>query len=267
MPKHAFTDLPKGFSLNDCPTDVAGKDDKDEGQTALATLQTEMADLQDKLYASRKGAILLVLQGMDTSGKDGTIRRIFSTVSPQGITTHAFKQPTAEELAHDFLWRAHLRTPERGYIAVFNRSYYEALVSDLVEDLIDGKECDRRCQHVRDFEAMLQENGTTVVKCFLHIGKAEQKARLVKRLEDPGKRWKFSASDLTSRAHWDDYIKAWSEAIAMTSTRTAPWHVIPADRKWYRDLAVAELMTETLRGLAPQYPAPALTVTPEDIKD
>jgi PPK2 family polyphosphate:nucleotide phosphotransferase len=267
MPTHAFTNLARDFSLNSCPTDVSSKDEKDEGQTALAALQTDMADLQDKLYASRKGAILLVLQGMDTSGKDGTIRRIFSTVSPQGLITHAFKQPTPEELAHDFLWRAHLRVPERGYIGIFNRSYYEALVSDLVEGIIDEKERDRRCQHVRDFEAMLLENGTTVLKCFLHIGKAEQKDRLVKRLEDPGKRWKFSASDLSSRARWDAYISAWSTAIAATSTAVAPWHVIPADRKWYRDLAVAELMTATLRTIAPRYPTAATVVKPSDIKD
>jgi PPK2 family polyphosphate:nucleotide phosphotransferase len=227
----------------------------------------EIAELQDRLYASRRHAILLVLQGMDTSGKDGTIRRLFSAVSPQGLTSHAFKQPSPQELAHDFLWRAHLHVPEHGYVAIFNRSYYEALVSDLVEGLIDDKERERRCQHVRNFETLLLESGTTIVKCFLHIGKAEQKQRLIKRLEEPGKRWKFSASDLASRARWDDYIAAWSHAIAMTSTKAAPWNVIPADRKWYRDLAVAELMAETLRKLDPQYPAPVLAVKPEDISD
>jgi len=266
MSKHAFSDLPAGFLLSACPTDCADKPEKEAAATALAGLQKTLEELQDRLYASRKGSILLVLQGMDTAGKDGTIRRLFSTITPQGLTTHAFKLPTAEEMAHDFLWRAHPHTPERGMIGIFNRSYYEAAVSDLVQGLIDPAERDRRCAHICRFEEMLADNGTELVKCFLHISKAEQKQRLLKRLEDPSKRWKLSEADLSSRAQWDDYQSGWSAAIAKTATAAAPWQVIPADHKWYRDLAVAELLVETLRRMDPQYPPLTRQIKPEEIK-
>ena len=266
MVKHDLSDLPHNFQLSGCPTDLADKPDHATAVTRLNELELKLGDLQARLYACHQSSLLLVLQGMDTAGKDGTVHRIFSATSPLGITTHAFKLPTPEERDHDFLWRAHLRTPARGMIGIFNRSYYEAAVSDLVDGSIDKAERDRRCVHIRQFEELLAENGTTVVKCFLHISKAEQKDRLLKRLEDPVKRWKISDSDLSSRANWDKYQEGWSAAIAQTATSTAPWHVIPADYKWYRDLAVAELMVKTLEHMNPQFPPMAPPFKPEDIK-
>jgi PPK2 family polyphosphate:nucleotide phosphotransferase len=266
MAKHAFSNLPGSFQLSACPTDCADKPEKEAANATLATLHQTLGELQDRLYASRQGSILLILQGLDTAGKDGTIRRLFSSVSPQGLTTHAFKQPTPEELAHDFLRRAHLRTPARGIIGIFNRSYYEAAVSDLVEGMIDKAERDRRCAHIARFEELLAENGTVVIKCFLHISKAEQKERLLKRLQDPSKFWKLSEADISSRAHWDDYQHAWSDAIIRTATAAAPWQVIPADYKWYRDLAVAQLMVDALKRIDPQYPPATRAFKPEEIK-
>lgn len=265
-----MTDLlpaPAAFRLDNLRTTPPDTISKDGIAADLTALRQELEDLQSRLYASRKAAVLLLLQGLDTSGKDGTIRKVFDTVNPLGLDIQAFKQPTPEEQAHDFLWRAHRRTPARGFIGIFNRSYYEAAISDHVEGLIDDAERQRRCHHIRHFEDMLQDNGTVLVKCMLHISKAEQKKRLVERLEDPAKHWKFSSTDLLTRSRWDDFQKAYGAVLQETSTEQNPWHVIPADKKWYRDYLVTQLLVQALRGINPEYPALREKISAADIGD
>ena len=198
----------------------------------------------------------MVLQGMDASGKDGTIRRVFTGVNPQGCDVTAFKAPSHDELAHDYLWRVHARCPRRGEIGIWNRSHYEDIVTVHVRGLIDDERRDRRIRHVRHFEELLHDEGTTVLKLFLHISHDEQRRRLQRRLDDPEKRWKFDPSDLEARDQWDAYQEEYERAITGTSTPHAPWYVVPADHKWVRDVAVARLLVATLRDLRPEIPPP-----------
>jgi PPK2 family polyphosphate:nucleotide phosphotransferase len=239
----------------DTKTKGGAPGDKDATKAATAALRDRLAALQAALYAEDKRSLLVVLQAMDAGGKDGTIRSVFGGVNPQGVRVASFKAPTDEELSHDFLWRVHAQAPPRGSIAVFNRSHYEDVLIARVHGLVPERTWRRRYEHIRSFEELLTDNGTTVVKLMLHISRDEQRERLQARVDDPTKRWKFNAADLAEREHWDAYQEAFAEAIERTSTKHAPWHVIPADRNWYRDWAVLGILVEVLERLDPQYPA------------
>jgi len=233
-----------------------GLGDKESARIAHAKLLDELQDLHERLWAEAKRSVLLVLQGVDTAGKDGTIRRALGGLNPQGCMVTSFKVPNNLELEHDYLWRVHAACPARGRLGVFNRSHYEDVVAARVENLIDADQCRRRYGHLRGFERMLTDEGTTLVKVFLHISYGEQRRRLQSRLDDPTKRWKFQPEDLDARTHWAAYQSAYEDAIRETSTDSAPWWVVPADRKWVRDVAVGTLLLETFRCLDPQFPRP-----------
>lgn len=211
-------------------------------------------DLQDRLYAEGTRSLLVVLQGMDTSGKDGTIRGVFNRVGPIGVTVTAFREPNSEELAHDFLRRAHLACPRRGTIGIFNRSYYEDVLIGRVRRLAPSSTILHRYDDINAFEKMLTHNGTTILKFMLHISKDEQKKRLQERLDSPDKNWKFRVSDLDDRKQWNEFMEAYEIMLEKCSTDWAPWHVIPADRKWARNAAIARIVRKTLEKMAPEYP-------------
>jgi PPK2 family polyphosphate:nucleotide phosphotransferase len=234
----------------------AGAPSKDEALAQVDKLTDRMDELQEALYAEGKHAVLVVLQGRDTSGKDGTIRRVFGPLNPQGFTVASFKVPTPVELAHDYLWRVHQVVPPRGAIGVFNRSHYEDVLAVRVHELVPESVWRTRYRQINEFEQMLSENGVTVRKFFLHISREEQRRRLLARLEDPTKYWKFSPGDIGERGRWDAYTAAYEEALLRTSTAHAPWYVVPADKNWLRDLLVAQVVTEVLERLDPKYPGP-----------
>jgi PPK2 family polyphosphate:nucleotide phosphotransferase len=240
----------------DTATKAGAPGDKAATKDAAAALRVRLADLQGRLYAEGSRSLLLVLQAMDAGGKDGTIRSVFTGVNPQGVRVASFKAPTEEELAHDFLWRVHAHTPRDGDIAVFNRSHYEDVLVVRVHGLAPPEVWRGRYAQIRAFEELLVAEGTTVVKVMLHISREEQRVRQQERIDDPAKRWKFSARDLEERRHWDDYLAAFEDAITKTTTRDAPWFVVPADRNWYRDWAVLTILVETLERMDPQYPEP-----------
>jgi PPK2 family polyphosphate:nucleotide phosphotransferase len=227
---------------------------KDEATLQFRDLQDRLRDMQKMLYAQNRHRVLVVMQAMDTGGKDGCIKHVFSHIDPQGIRVHSFKKPSDEELAHDFLWRIHARVPQRGQMVIFNRSHYEDIVAVRVKGLFPEAVWKRRERHIVEFERMLAEEGTTIVKIFLHISKEEQKNRLEARLSNPKKHWKFNPDDLADRARWDGFMAAYEDVFAKTSTRHAPWYVVPADRKWYRNLCVARIMVDTLAGLDLELP-------------
>lgn len=231
---------------------------KREGRTLLPTLTGRLRELQDLLYAENKHKLLVVFQAIDTGGKDGAIRHVFTGVNPQGVRVVSFKQPTEHELSHDYLWRVHRHTPATGMIAIFNRSHYEDIVAVRVRNLAPQAVWEKRYGHINDFERMLSDEGTTIVKFFLHISRDEQAARLQSRLDDPAKRWKFNIGDLADRALWDDYTTAFEDMLNRTSTGYAPWYVIPANRKWYRNLVVSQVLINTLEALDMQYPQPPM---------
>lgn len=210
--------------------------------------------LQERLYAENQRSLLVVLQAMDTGGKDGTIKHVFSGVNPQGCKVWSFKAPSAEEASHDFLWRYHQRTPQRGMITIFNRSHYEDVLIVRVKNLVPENVWRERYHVINEFESMLALSNITVIKFFLHISKDEQKRRLESRLENPDKRWKFSSNDIKERALWDDYQAAYQDAINNCSTQHAPWYVVPANKKWYRNLVIARTIADTLEAMNPQYP-------------
>ena len=245
----------KSIDPGDCSLFSAGG--KSESQTVFDELRDELQTQQKVLYAQQKHRILIVLQAMDTGGKDGCVKHVFSRVDPQGIDVKAFKKPSEEELAHDFLWRVHPHVPGNGQIVIFNRSHYEDILAVRVKKLFGDEVWKRRYRHVADFERMLAEEGTTIVKMFLHISKDEQKRRLESRLANPAKHWKFNPDDLSDRARWDDFQKAYEDLIEKTSTEHAPWYIIPGDRKWYRNLVVARIVVDALRGLKMDFPKPA----------
>lgn len=215
-----------------------------------------IAALQDKLYAQRDQKVLLVLQGMDTAGKDGTVRAMFSRISPMGLRAVGFRVPTENEAAHDYLWRVHQHVPVKGEIAIFNRSHYEEVLITRVQGLIAEDECKRRYAQIRDFERMLAETGTVIIKVFLHISKEEQRQRLQERLDDPDKQWKFNPDDIKQRSKWDDYQRAYEKAIRETDAPHAPWYIVPANSKTHRNLVVASLLLETLESMDLHYPPP-----------
>jgi PPK2 family polyphosphate:nucleotide phosphotransferase len=230
---------------------------KDEGLALVSDLQATLAEQQRRLFAQDTERVLIVVQAMDTGGKDGLAKSLLSEVNPQGVRIASFKAPTTEELRHDFLWRIHKLVPANGELVLFNRSHYEDVLIVRVHDLVPEKVWRRRYGHIRHFEQMLIDEGTTVIKVFLHISKDEQKKRLEARLDDPTKRWKFMIEDVQERKYWDDYQAAFAEALGETSTDDAPWYVVPADRKWFRDLVVTTLVTSVLDGLKLDYPEPA----------
>jgi PPK2 family polyphosphate:nucleotide phosphotransferase len=227
---------------------------KAEGKAALKPLNARLSELQTALWAESGQKLLIVLQAMDTGGKDGAIRNVFRGVNPQGVRVWGFGVPTEWEIAHDYLWRVHEHVPAAGGITVFNRSHYEDVLVVRVKDLVPEERWRKRFDHIVEFERLLADEGTTLVKLFLHISKEEQRLRLEARLQEPDKRWKFNVGDLDDRKLWDDFQQAYEEAITRTSTDYAPWYVIPADRKWYRDLAVASILIETLERMDPQFP-------------
>lgn len=228
---------------------------KEEIQRQFDELQDELQELQKRLYAQNKHRILVVMQAMDTGGKDGCIKHVFSRIDPQGIHVRSFKKPSEEELSYDFLWRVHSKVPHRGQLVIFNRSHYEDIIAVRVKKIFPDEVWKRRQRHVVEFERMLAEEGTTIVKIFLHISKEEQKKRLEARLADPVKHWKINPDDLVDRARWDDFMEAYEDVMQKTSTEFAPWYVVPADRKWYRNLCVARIMLDTLKKLNMEYPA------------
>jgi PPK2 family polyphosphate:nucleotide phosphotransferase len=246
----------KKFSLKAFKPDdkSARSGSKEDNAQRLQELATEINRLQDILHAQGKRKLLLVIQGMDASGKDGTVKHVFSECDPLGIRVASFKAPSAEELAHDFLWRVHSQVPRAGELVIFNRSHYEDVLIVKVHDWIDDKECKRRYQHIKDFEKLLVETGTTIVKCFLHISKEEQKLRFEERLNDPQKVWKFNLNDLKERALWDTYMQAYENAIAETTTEATPWYIIPADSKTNRNLLISEILLQALQKMNLQYP-------------
>ena len=227
---------------------------KAEAAPELEAGLARLTDLQDRVYAEGKRRILVVLQGIDAAGKDGTIRHVMGAFNPQGCPVTSFKVPSAEELAHDYLWRVHHHTPGKGEIGIFNRSHYEDVLVVRVHDIVPKATWSRRFDQINAFERLLAEEGTTILKFFLYIDRDEQRARFQERLDDPAKRWKFRLGDLEERKRWDDYITAYEDVLSRCSTEAAPWYVIPANRNWFRNLAVTDILADTLEALDPRYP-------------
>jgi PPK2 family polyphosphate:nucleotide phosphotransferase len=250
--------------LRDLDTSNAHGWTKEAAGPALDEQLERLTDLQDRLWAEGKRAVLVVLQGIDAAGKDGTIKKVMTAFNPQGCPVTSFKVPSSEELAHDYLWRVHKAVPRRGEIGIFNRSHYEEVLIVRVHGLVPRSVWRSRYDEINAFEAHLAANGTTIVKFFLSISKDEQRERFQARYDDPTKRWKFSMGDLDERERWDDYQAAFDDALSKTSTDVAPWYVIPADRKWFRNLAVATILADTMAGLEPRYP-PVAEDVPGDL--
>jgi PPK2 family polyphosphate:nucleotide phosphotransferase len=230
--------------------------DKASALAETAKLVGRLEALQELLFAEHKHRILIVLQGMDTSGKDGTISHVFEGVNPQGVRVASFKVPTPEESAHDYLWRVHQQTPGKGEIVIFNRSHYEDVLVVRIHNFVPENVWSKRFEQIKHFEKTLADEGTTVIKFFLHIDKDEQKKRLIERLQDPTKIWKFNPGDLKERELWDDYMRAYEDVLNKTSTDSAPWYVVPANKKWIRNYIIAKILVDTLEGFHSQYPAP-----------
>ncbi len=247
--------------LKDFSTSATGKfKNEAEAEPYLERHRLEMERLQERLSAGAEHAMLVVLQAMDTAGKDGTIRHIFTGLNPQGCNVTSFKVPTPLEASHDFLWRAHLAVPRRGMIGIFNRSHYEDVLVTRVHGTISNDVARQRFREINDFEQMLADNGVTILKFFLHISQGEQTARLRARCEDKDKHWKISESDFKERVLWPKYQAAYEDAITHTSRRHAPWFIIPSDNKWYRNVAISKILVEAMRGLDLKYPQPSFDV-------
>lgn len=253
------------FNLSKIKSDyTAGIDSKEKAEKLLKQNIKKMAELQDKLYAQDKYSLLIIFQAMDAAGKDGAIKHVMSGLNPQGTQVYSFKQPSKEELDHGYLWRIQKAVPERGRIGIFNRSHYEEVLivrvhnlirfQQIPKELIDDKIWERRFKQINEFERYLYENGTVIIKFFLNISKEEQKKRFLSRIEDPAKNWKFSSADIEERKYWDDYMKAYQEAIKATSTEYAPWYIVPADKKWFTRLVVSEVIVQTMKKLNLDYP-------------
>ncbi len=242
--------------LSERPTDDDGGLDKDEGEDLLDDHIDRARDLQERLYAEGERAVLFVFQAMDAGGKDSTTEHVFGPMNPQGVRVASFKAPSTLEKSHDFLWRVHAKAPQRGMIRVFNRSHYEDVLIVKVHGWAEPDVIERRYDHIRHFESLLDDAGTRVVKVMLHISKDYQLERFRRRLERPDKHWKFNPGDLDERKLWDDYMQAFEVAIERTSTEAAPWYVVPAETRWYRDLVVGRILVDTLEAMDPQYPEP-----------
>ncbi len=251
--------------LSHLKTDIDGGFKTKEAAAAVLVKHRDLLEkTQDVFYASKKHSLLIVLQGMDTAGKDGTIRHIFTGINPQGCDVTSFKVPTPIEELHDFLWRAHAAVPARGMIGIFNRSHYEDVLSPRVHKGITPKTVKQRLADINDFESGLAENGVLILKFFLHISQEEQTARLQARLDDPEKHWKLSAADFKERQYWHQYQAAYNDLISETSHRHAPWFVIPSDHKWYRNVAISKILADAFDSLKLSYPAP--TMDPKSVK-
>jgi len=247
----------KAFRLDRIdPADTGPFKGKKDAEAATQANRERLRQLQQVLYAQARHAVLIVLQGTDTSGKDGAIEHVFSSINPQGCSVTSFKVPSALELAHDYLWRIHRQAPPRGMIAIFNRSHYESLLVERVHDLVPGKVWSRRFDHINAFEKMLADEGTLLLKFFLHISRKEQKERLRARLSDPKKKWKFDPADLAERKLWDDYQRAYEDVLSRCSTQHAPWYVVPADRKWFRNWVISDTIVRAMKKLRLEYPPP-----------
>ncbi len=242
--------------LKDYDPSYTGAYKKDDVKPLLKANRERLSELQEVLYAEDKHALLIVLQAMDAGGKDSTIRHVMKGVNPQGVKVSSFKQPTPEELDHDFLWRIHQETPGKGTIGIFNRSHYEDVLVVRVENLVPAEVWQARYEHINAFERQLADSGVTILKFFLHISKDEQKERFQDRLDRPDKHWKFSRGDLGVRAKWDQYMRAYEDAITRCNTDYAPWHIVPANKKWYRNLVISNTIIETLESLDMHYPEP-----------
>ena len=232
------------------------KGGKASAENLLPSIITKLEQLQELLYAEKKHKLLIVLQAMDTGGKDGTIRKVFEGVNPQGVRVASFKQPSVEEAAHDYLWRVHRELPANGEIVIFNRSHYEDVLVTRVHHLVPEKIIGNRYRQINDFERMLTEEGTSILKFFLHISKDEQKKRIEDRLKERDKSWKFSESDVAERGYWHQYTKAYELVLGKTSTRYAPWYIVPANHKWFRNYYVAHTIVKTLESMKMKYPRP-----------
>ncbi|MCI1186282.1 polyphosphate kinase 2 family protein [Hymenobacter sp. DH14] len=239
---------------------------REDATPRLLKLRQRLFELQEVLYAEHKRSLLLVFQAMDTGGKDGAIGNLLTGVNPAGVSVASFKAPSPEELSHDFLWRIHAQTPKRGHIGVFNRSHYEDVLVTRVHEIIDDQTAEQRFEDINNFESLLTRNGTRILKFFLHISKEEQAARLQARLDDPAKNWKFDPNDLKERARWDDYQAVYEDALRHCSPAHAPWFVIPANQKWARDLAIAEIVVATLEDMNPQSPKATFDVKAQVIE-
>ncbi len=229
---------------------------RDKAEEEFKELRKEFRELQRKFYAEDKHKLLIVFQAMDAGGKDGTIRAITQGVNPQGVQVTSFKVPSKRELAHDFLWRVHKAVPDRGMIGIFNRSHYEDVLVVRVDNIVPEEVWRPRYEHINNFEKLLTDTGTAIIKIYLHISKEEQRERFQERVDIPRKNWKFSFGDLEKRKQWDDYMAAYEEMIEKTATEYAPWYIIPANQNWYRNLAIERIIVQTLRDLDPQYPSP-----------
>jgi len=264
------SDLRRKLRVGDKPVRLAEIDpamsdgwDKDRAEEATAKHLEHLTDLQDRLWAEHKHKVLIILQGIDAAGKDGTIRRVMTAFNPQGCPVSSFKQPTPEELAHDYLWRVHKKVPGAGEIGIFNRSHYEDVLIVRVHNFVPREVWSKRYDQIREFEQLLSQSGTTIIKFFLYIDKDTQRQRFQERYDDPKKRWKFSQGDTEERKYWDDYIGAYEDVLNKTSTDDAPWYVIPAVHNWFRNLAVSSILAHTIDELKPAYPpAPDL---PKDL--
>lgn len=244
----------KKFDLDDYAPGYSGGYDRARAEAEIVALRIRLNDLQDVLYADRRFSLLIVLQGIDTAGKDGTIKSVFQQVGPLGCSVSNFGVPTDEELGHDFLWRYHQRTPKKGSVVIFNRSHYEAVLVERVKNLVPKETWQGRYDQINQFEDSLSRSGTVIMKFFLHISKDEQRERLQERIDNPKKNWKFRVGDLDERKLWGDYEDAFEDMIAKCNTASAPWHVVPADRKWYRDVVIAQALIERLEALDLRYP-------------
>ena len=240
-------DKEQKIKLNNYTPDDKGDENKDTSAVVLAKLGQELTGLQEWLYAAQTHSVLIVLQGLDTSGKDGTIAHVMASINPQGCAVASFKVPTPLEAAHDFLWRVHPQTPPKGMMTIFNRSHYEDVLVTRVHKLVPDEVVKKRYAHIKNFEQELADNNTIILKFFLHISKDEQKARLEAREQDEEKAWKLSPGDWEERQFWDAYTGAYEDALGATATKFAPWYIVPADRKWFRNLAIATTLVETLR--------------------
>lgn len=239
---------------------------KDEAVAETESLIRKLDSFQEKLYAENKRSLLIILQAVDTGGKDGTIRHVMKGINPQGCLVTSFKAPTPEERSHDFLWRIHQHVPARGYIGIFNRSHYEDVLITRVHDQISDREAARRFREINDFEKMLVQGGTTVLKFYLTISRDEQRRRIQDRLDDPRKRWKFNPNDLVERRFWKDYARVYAEAITATNTAHAPWYLIPANHEWYRNYLVARIIVSALKKMNPKFPPAPPGIAPGKIK-
>lgn len=242
--------------LKDFDPGYTGKQKKETAREEVEKLQERMQVLQEMLYAQSEYSLLIVLQAMDAGGKDGTIKKVFEGVNPLGVHVTSFKAPSYEELGHDFLWRIHRAAPEKGKIGIFNRSQYEDVLIVRVNKIVQREVWEKRYDQINQFEQLLYENGTRILKFYLHISKDEQKQRLQERLDNPEKHWKFSVADLPVREKWDDYMKAYEDAITHCNTDYAPWHIVPANHKWYRDLVISRAIVETMESMGLAYPEP-----------